>query len=231
MTRKLRDLGKLPNLTELTYVSIKESVLTGSFEPSFRLTEEHIASQLGISKSPVREALNRLEIEGLIRIEPRRGAFVKEFSAKEVRDIFNMRILLELHSICSAAVTPLLLQNLSDSIERTEVILKKGDRLAHIDEDLRFHRLIAEATGNDELCRIFENIQQKSVLCRYRSYELSAPTAPDAHKRIYRTLVLGDRSRAKEAMESHIVYVRDRLLKAIEKKSETLLSPIEAVAI
>jgi DNA-binding GntR family transcriptional regulator len=102
MTTRLRELRKIPNLTELTYDSIKKSVLTGSFEPSFRLTEEHIASQLGISKSPVREALNRLEIEGLIRIEPRRGAFVKEFSAKEISDLFNMRIVLELHSISTA---------------------------------------------------------------------------------------------------------------------------------
>jgi DNA-binding GntR family transcriptional regulator len=129
MTTMLRKLRKPPNLTELTYLSIKKSVLTGSVEPSFRLTEEHIANQLGISKSPVREALNRLEAEGLIRIEPRRGAFVKDFSAKEITDLYNLRVVLELHSIHSAEISPLLLQNLNDSIERTETILKRGDRL------------------------------------------------------------------------------------------------------
>jgi DNA-binding GntR family transcriptional regulator len=219
MTTRLRELRKIPNLTELTYDSIKKSVLTGSFEPSFRLTEEHIASQLGISKSPVREALNRLEIEGLIRIEPRRGAFVKEFSAKEISDLFNMRIVLELHSISTANIPHSLLQSLHDSIDRTETILRKGDRMAHIDEDLRFHRLIAEATGNEELCRIFENIQQKSVLCRYKSFELSATTSPLAHKQIYRAIDSGDREKARSAMESHIVYVRDRLITQIEQKT------------
>ena len=216
---KLRELRKIPNLTELTYASIKKSVLTGSFAPSFRLTEELIASQLGISKSPVREALNRLEAEGLIRIEVRRGAFVREFSAKEIRDLLNLRVVLELHSISIAKITPKLLQCLKDSIERTEMILKKGDRMAHVEEDLRFHRLIAEATGNEELCSVFENIQQKSLLCRYKSYELSATSSPLAHKRIYKALATVDREKAQTAMEDHIVYVRDRLLEALTKRS------------
>jgi DNA-binding GntR family transcriptional regulator len=218
MTR-LQELGKIPNLTELTYSSIKKSVLTGAFEPSFRLTEELLSSQLGISKSPVREALNRLESEGLVRIEARRGAFVREFSSKEISDLFNLRVVLELHSILTAKVTPKLLRQLKDSIERTEMILAKGDRMAHVEEDLRFHRLIAESTGNDELSSVFENVQQKSLLCRYKSYELSATRSPVAHKRIYKALAAADRTTAQTAMEDHIVYVRDRLLEELEKKS------------
>ncbi|WP_311733088.1 GntR family transcriptional regulator [Granulicella mallensis] len=66
MSTTFQKLPKTPNLTEMTYLRIKQSVLTGSIEPSFWLTEEHIATQLGVSKSPVREALNRLEGEGLI---------------------------------------------------------------------------------------------------------------------------------------------------------------------
>jgi DNA-binding GntR family transcriptional regulator len=224
---KLRELRKIPNLTEMTYASIKKSVLTGSYEPSFRLTEELIASQLGISKSPVREALNRLEIEGLIRIEARRGAFVREFTAKEISDLFNLRVVLELHSISTADITPKLLQNLRDSIERTELILKKGDRMAHLEEDLRFHRLIAEATRNEELCSVFENIQQKSLLCRYKSYELSATSSPLAHKRIYKTLAALDRGKAQAAMEDHITYVKNRLLDALDKKPGEASNSVE----
>jgi DNA-binding GntR family transcriptional regulator len=220
---KLQGLARKPNLTERTYSSIKKGVLTGTFEPSFRLTEELLSSQLGISKSPVREALNRLENEGLIRIESRRGAFVREFTAKEISDLFNLRVVLELHSISIANITPKFLQCLKDSIERTEQILARGDRMAHVEEDLRFHRLIAEATANEELCGVFENIQQKSLLCRYKSYELSATSSPLAHKRIYEALASTDRTKAQAAMEDHIVYVKGRLLDAMEKKlvSET----------
>lgn len=222
MTTSLQKLPKAPNLTEMTYLSIKQSVLTGSIEPSFRLTEEHIATQLGISKSPVREALNRLETEGLIRIEARRGASVRQFSAKEIKDLYDLRVVLELHSISAAAITPELLNELSSSIKRTEQILVVGDRLAHIEEDLRFHRTLAEATGNGELCRIFENVQQKTLLCRYKSYELSATSSPLAHKKIYKALKHGPLEDAQAAMKEHIVYVRDRLLADIERRSQNI---------
>lgn len=222
MKTTLQKLPKAPNLTEMTYLSIKQSVLTGSIEPSFRLTEEHLATQLGISKSPVREALNRLEAEGLIRIEARRGASVREFTAKEIQDLYNLRVVLELHSISAAAITPAVLNELANSIKRTEQILAVGDRLAHIEEDLRFHRTLAEATGNGELCRIFENVQQKSLLCRYKSYELSATSSPLAHKKIYKALKLGQLEDAQNAMRDHIVYVRDRLLADIENRKRTV---------
>ncbi|QHN04329.1 GntR family transcriptional regulator [Granulicella sp. WH15] len=209
----MKKLTHPPNLTEMTYRSIKQSILTGVVNRSFRLTEEYLATQLGISKSPVREALNRLEAEGLVRIEPRRGASVREFSAKEIRDLYDLRVVLEVHSIQMAALTPELLAELAASIARTTQILAEGDRVKHIEEDLRFHRMIAEATDNEELCRLFENVQQKTLLCRYASYELSATTSPLAHKRIYRALKQDDRPGAQEAMKEHIEYVRDRLLK------------------
>jgi DNA-binding GntR family transcriptional regulator len=218
MSTTFQKLPKAPNLTEMTYLRIKQSVLTGSIEPSFRLTEEHIATQLGVSKSPVREALNRLEGEGLIRIEARRGASVRQFSRKEVTDLYNLRVALELHSISDASITRTVLSELEESIKRTEEILKAGDRLAHIEEDLRFHRILAEATGNGELCSVFENVQQKTLLCRYRSYELSATSSPLAHKKIYKALTQGRISEAQDAMRNHIVYVRDRLLEDIDNR-------------
>jgi DNA-binding GntR family transcriptional regulator len=227
---KLQELRKNPNLTEKTYSSIKKGILSGTFEPSFRMTEELLSTQLGISKSPVREAFNRLENEGLIRIEPRKGAFVRQFTATEINSLFNLRVVLELYSISEAKITPKFLRSMKDSIERTEVILSKGDRAAHVDEDQRFHRMIAEATGNEELCGIFENIQQKSLLCRYRSYELSATSSPLAHKRIYEALAAEDRSNAKIAMEDHIMYVKSRLLDALEKQNHNLIPDLRSPA-
>jgi DNA-binding GntR family transcriptional regulator len=80
-------LINVPNLTELTYRSVKEQVLDGTLREGMRLTEEQLANQLGIGKSPVREALNRLEAEGLISIESRRGAYVREFSMGPAAEI------------------------------------------------------------------------------------------------------------------------------------------------
>lgn len=78
---------KIPtNLTTLAYNSIKEYILDGRLDENSRLTEEFLSTQLGISKSPIREALNRLEAEGLIRIEPRKGAYLRRLSVTEVTD-------------------------------------------------------------------------------------------------------------------------------------------------
>jgi DNA-binding GntR family transcriptional regulator len=211
----MNKLTKIPNLTEMTYRSIKQSLLDGTFKELARLTEDSLATQLGTSKSPVREALNRLEAEGLIRIEARRGAHVRQFSAKEVRDLYDLRIALEVHSIEAAVLTPALLRDLGASIERTRKLLRDGDKVGHIEEDMQFHARITAAAGNDELSRVLENVQQKSLLCRSKSYELSASTAPVAHRRIYLALKSGDKGEAQTAMKEHILFVRDRLLSSL----------------
>jgi DNA-binding GntR family transcriptional regulator len=208
----MNKLTKIPNLTELTYRSIKQSLLNGTFKELSRLTEESLATQLGISKSPVREALNRLETEGLICIEARRGAYVRQFSAKEIRDLYDLRAALEVHAIDAATITPKLLSELGASINRTKKFLQNGDKLGHIEEDMQFHARIAAAAGNEELSRVLENVQQKSLLCRSKSYELSSSTAPVAHTRIYQALKSGDKQEAQLAMKEHIIFVRDRLL-------------------
>jgi DNA-binding GntR family transcriptional regulator len=212
----MKKLTNIPNLTELTYRSIKGQLLDGTLREGMRLTEELLATQLGISKSPVREALNRLEAEGLVCIEARRGAYVREFSAKDVSDLFDFREVLELHSIAAAKVTPALLREMAESIERTKTYLAARDKSKHVEEDLRFHGMIAEASGNPEFCRVFENVQQKSLLCRYRTYDLSANTSPVGHGNIYQALKKQDREGAQAAMQDHIRFVKGCLLRVME---------------
>ncbi len=209
-------LLRSPNLTELAYRSVKELLLSGALCEGSRLTEESIATQLGISKSPVREALNRLESEGLIRIESRRGAYVRRFSRQEIRELYDLRELLEVHAVGSAKITPGLLKELTESVERMKNNLEDNDKYRHVDEDIRFHSLIAAATENEELYRLLENVQQKSLLCRYKTYPLSAKTASASHNKIYQALKAGNQRGAQLAMQEHIVFVRDSLLHSLE---------------
>jgi DNA-binding GntR family transcriptional regulator len=209
-------IEKPPNLTELAYQSVKQSLVDGSLAEGERLTEESLATQLGISKSPVREALTRLESEGLLCIEARRGAYVRIFSSRDVSDFYELRELLEIHAVGTALITPALLRELAKSIERTRRHLQDHNRMAHVEEDIRFHNLIAAATGNEELRRILENLNHKSLLCRSKTFELSAITAPLSHSRIYLSLKDGDRLQAQQAMREHIRFVRDSLLRSLE---------------
>jgi DNA-binding GntR family transcriptional regulator len=209
-------IPKYPNLTELAYLHIKQYILEGSFGEGSKLTEDTLADQLGISKSPVREALNRLESEGLVSIEPRRGAFVRMFTLKEACDLYGLREQLEVYAVGLAKITPMLLNDLAESIDRIKADLDERNTIAYVEEDIRFHNLIAAATGNKELCRVLENIGQKTVLCRSKTYRLVAAASPDCHDRIYRAMKEGDRELAQQAMREHILFFRDALLRCLE---------------
>lgn len=211
-------LPRVPNLTEMAYLSVRKYLLEGMLPHGERLTEESVATRLGISKSPVREALNRLETEGLIVISPRRGAFLRRFTLAETRDLYNVREVLEAYALRIAQVTPRLIDELEQSVERTREYLRQGDKLGHVDEDVRFHALLASSTGNGELMGILENIQHKSLLSRAKTFHLSAPATPEGHSRILAALRRGELEAAAVAMAEHIAYTRDALLKVMEQE-------------
>jgi DNA-binding GntR family transcriptional regulator len=213
----MQKLSTPQNLTALAYQSIKKHILSGEFDTDVRLTEESLSQQLGISKSPIREALNGLEHEGLISIEPRRGAYLRQFTAKEVEDLYNLREVLEVYAVSIAKLTPELLRGLKESVKRTSLLLKADDRTGHIEEDARFHSLIAEATGNRELVRTLNKIQNQIWLFRCKTYDLSSSTAPRAHAAILKALEGGDCKKAQTAMREHIGHVRARLLDYMER--------------
>jgi DNA-binding GntR family transcriptional regulator len=199
------------NLTTLAYESIKKGILEGKFSED-RFTEEGLSLQLGISKSPIREALNTLQNEGLIRIEPRRGAYLRRFSAKEVQDLYAVREALEAYAVLAAKITPALLAALEQSIEQTVKFLKRNDKIRHIEEDARFHGLLASAADNAELSRILQNVQNQIWLFRGQTYDLSSSSAPEAHSRILQALRKGDTRVAERATREHIQHVCGRLV-------------------
>jgi DNA-binding GntR family transcriptional regulator len=210
---------KIPsNLTKLAYNSIKEYVLEGSLDENSRLTEEFLSAQLGISKSPIREALNRLEAEGLIRIEPRKGAYLRRLAAQEVSDLYDLREALETCVVRTVRPRPDLFIDLRRSLQRQRTFLKANDRAHYIGEDVHFHSELARATGNAQLCSILENIQNQIWLARRNTYDLSSQTAPDDHEAIMMALEAEDFKRAESAMRDHIRNVGRRLLVFLESR-------------
>ena len=217
MTCAMKKLNAPQDLTALAYDSIKAYILREELDENVRLTEDFLSRQLGISKSPVREALNSLHTEGLIRIEARRGAYLRRFSVKEVKDLYDLREAIEVYAVGVAKLSPRLLADLKSSIQRTKKFLKANDRVGHIEEDTKFHGLITAATGNLELCRVLANIQNQIWLCRRKTYDLSSSTSPAAHQSILTALERGDRAEAQKAMRSHIALVRQRLIAYMEE--------------
>ena len=210
---------KIPsNLTTLAYNSIKEYILEGRLNENSRLTEEFLSTQLGISKSPIREALNRLETEGLIRIEPRKGAYLRKLSHEEVAELYDLREALEVHVVRTARLNSGVLSDLRSSLKRQRALLKANDRTHYIEEDVHFHAELAQSTGNGHLCAVLENVQNQIWLSRRNSYDLSSSTAPDHHEAIVEALDANDRVKAESAMRGHIQTVKGRLLEFLESR-------------
>ena len=208
---------KIPsNLTTLAYNSIKEYILEGRLDENSRLTEEFLSTQLGISKSPIREALNRLETEGLIRIEPRKGAYLRRLATEEVTELYDLREALETHVMRTAKLTPAVLAELQQSLKRQRAFLKANDRAHYIEEDVHFHGELARASGNNHLCAVLENIQNQIWLSRRNTYDLSSSTAPDYHQEILDALEANQREKAEDAMRNHIQNVKQRLVEFLE---------------
>jgi DNA-binding GntR family transcriptional regulator len=211
------------NLTQLAYKSIKEYILDGRLDEHSRLTEEFLSGQLGISKSPIREALNRLETEGLIRIEPRRGAYLRSFSVKESEDLYDLREALEVHAVRTANITPDLMSDLRRSIRSQRAHLVANDRSQYIEEDASFHAKLAEATGNERLMKELENLQNQIWLSCRHTYDLSKSAAPDQHESIVNALERGERADAQRAMSEHISGVRRTLVEFLTSQNHTSL--------
>jgi DNA-binding GntR family transcriptional regulator len=210
---------KIPsNLTTLAYNSIKEYILEGRLDEDSRLTEEFLSTQLGISKSPIREALNRLETEGLIRIEPRKGAYLRRLSPEEVHDLYDLREALETHVMRTAKLTPALFAELHQSLKRHRAFLKANDRTRYIEEDVHFHASLANATTNAQLCAVLENIQNQIWLSRRKTYDLSSSTAPGHHEAIVEALESKDRDKAEGIMREHIQNVRRHLVEFLQNR-------------
>ena len=200
------------NLTEHAHRSIKRHILSGKFNADSRFTEDFFAQQLGISKSPVREALNTLQSEGLLRIQARRGAYLYRFSPKEVADLYELREALEVFAASIVCITPRLVEQLRASVAFTVETLQADRKQEYIEEDIRFHGAIVEATGNAELVRVHANIQNKLWLCRCQTYRLTSPDTPESHRRLAEAIAAEDRAAACAVTRQHIRLVRESLL-------------------
>jgi DNA-binding GntR family transcriptional regulator len=197
---------------EKAYRAIRESILRKSHPPGTRLKEEHLAAEIGVSRTPVREALRRLHIEGWVEFVPNQGAFVPSWTAEEVEEIFTLRELLESYGASLAArrvtnedIAKLL--TVCDELDR--VIEDAGPTLIETSCQLNeeFHRLIAQASGGTRLvsmiCQVIELPLVMEAL-RHASMEEMRRNAQH-HREIVRALEVGDPEWARAIMRTHIL--------------------------
>lgn len=215
------DLGSYMPLWEGAYQILREAIVEGDLAPGQHLAEQQLAEELGISRTPVREALRRLALEGFVVMVPRRGAYVAGLSLKDMNDVFELRMALEGLAAYLAAqrITPQELTTLKELLDQLETAIVSGIREDIIDADTRFHALIYSASRNRRLIRIVGNLSDQ-----IQSFRLQSLFAPgrlketiQEHKRLLLALERRDSSSARRLAEDHIRQAEVSLLKGQEK--------------
>lgn len=195
------------------HAHIKRRLLEGAYEDGELLSEGALAAELGMSRTPVREACLQLEAEGLLKLYPKRGALVVAISPREVDELFEARLLVERHTLerCDPAA---LAEALDPLVARQRAILAgDGDRLAFADADRAFHRTWVQAAGNRMLLGLYDQLrdrqQRVASLLLAGGPETMAEIA-DEHAAIVAALRAGDRAGAQARLTAHLLTARER---------------------
>jgi DNA-binding GntR family transcriptional regulator len=196
---------------------IRQAIVDGRLSPGRRLKEEELARELGISRTPVREALLMLNAEGLVDAAPNRGAVVRSHSAEDLDDLYQLRALLEGYSTRRAAtrLSDEAIQGLRESCERFQSLLDTAADMSElVNENLVFHQTILESAGSARLLGMVRQVIELPLV--YRSYIWYSPEqqriSAHYHRQITRALEMRDAERAELVMKEHIYEARDLLL-------------------
>ncbi|MCW5220565.1 GntR family transcriptional regulator [Verminephrobacter aporrectodeae] len=205
-------------LAKLVRDDMLAMILRGELQPGERINEPDVASRLGVSRVPVREALRELEGTGLVIARKHAGVFVREPTAGEVRDLYEMRGLLDGFAGRRAArledAARTALANLLDaSITAMDTASDAHDVQRYYRENLRFHWAIVEAADNHALAETYRTVVQKLHLSRLRNLaqDMGMRASIAEHTRIARALRKGDVARCEDLMARHVSDAYDRL--------------------
>ncbi|MFF4749787.1 GntR family transcriptional regulator [Streptomyces sp. NPDC002514] len=201
------------------YEFVKRQILSGAYEGGDLISEGDVSKELDMSRTPVREAFLRLEIEGLLRLYPQRGALVVPVSPGEVRSVLEAREVLEQFAVRKlmdgpAAVREALTEELTGSIERQRGLLGTGDLDGFFEDDRLFHTSLLTAAENPLLARFYTSLRDRQVRMTADSV-LATPGRSDSilaeHAEIADAFRAGDAERALGAVRTHLASTRSAL--------------------
>lgn len=200
-------------LREIVYEELKNQILTGEIPPGTRMMEVELAEVLGVSRTPVREAIRKLEKEGLVKIEPRRGAYASELSVKDMVDILEVRQSMEglAAFYCAQRINEEQKAQLRDYALCFNKAVEDGIYEDMIKYDTKFHHLIVECCNNEILVNMIEQLQEMVLRFRYLYYSdfKRAEMMPAEHHEIYDAVISGNAEKAREAAAIHINRLKD----------------------
>jgi len=208
-------------LRELVLDAIREAIINGTLQPRERLMEIQLAEELGVSRTPVREALRNLELEGFVVMVPRKGAYVADLSIKDIVDVFEIRAALE--GLAAGLAAERITEEELEEMER--LLVEKGEAIKDqdfnrlIEVDTKFHESIYKASRNERLSNIISNLREQ--IQRFRSMSLMYPgrmrQSLDEHRAIVEAIESRDTQLSRQLAQEHIENAENAFIESIKK--------------
>lgn len=205
-------------LREIVFETLREAIISGVLKPGERLMEVQLAEEMGVSRTPVREAIRKLELENFVVMVPRKGAYVADLSTKDIVDVFEIRAALEALAAGLAAE-----RITDDELEELQQILVQNAKSQSLEEfiaiDTKFHDVLYRASRNERLVQIISNLREQ--IQRFRSTTLASPgrmkNTLEEHKRIVDAVSERNVQLAQQLAQEHIDNAENSMLELIGK--------------
>lgn len=207
-------------LRELVFESLREAIISGALPPSERLMEIQLAEEMGVSRTPVREAIRKLELEGLVVMIPRKGAYVAGMSIKDIVDVFEIRGALEglAAELAAERATDEELETMERYLVKISEEIESGDLSKVVETDTDFHTFIYKASRNARLSQIINNLREQ--IQRFRTTSLSFPgrmkIALEEHRKIVEAVSSRDGELARKLAQEHIENAENTMMGMIQ---------------
>lgn len=220
---KLLKLEGYDLLSKKVYFILKKEIIKGSFKPGDKVLEGRIAEQMGISRTPVREAIRELAAEGFVTLSPNQGVVVRSVSAESIREVLQIHSVLEglAARLSCEVINEEDLKELENYVNKMEKLTNKKDLSTYSEVDLRFHELIVNICRNKRLMQMRKNISDQAQ--RYRISSLRIPRrlkeSLKEHRKILEAFKTKDPKKADSMSQKHIQNaLKNILVKVIEKQ-------------
>ncbi len=206
-------------LREIVLDSLREAIISGLLKPGERLMEAQVAEDMGVSRTPVREAIRKLELEGFVVMIPRKGAYVAGISLKDITEVFEIRAALE--ALAAGLAAERMTEEEMEKLERQLVKEAEITDLADLDTlvtvDSDFHDLVYQASRNERMVQIINNLREQ--IQRFRMTSLAYPgrmhEALAEHKKIVEALAERNVALAQQLALEHIENAENSMLEAL----------------
>lgn len=202
------NLDNYKPLRDVVFENLREAILEGKLKPGQRLMEVQLAEQLGVSRTPVREAIRKLELEGLVVMLPRKGAYVANMSLKDILDVLEVRASLEglAASLAAERISEDDINKLKDISEQFKKSTMESDVDALLKQDVEFHECIFKATNNKKLIQLINSLWEQVYRFRvtYMSDYDSSLNIVEEHRCLLEAIIKGDSELSKKYATEHI---------------------------